>query len=72
MNLVYGVIVKLSNDPEGRMARVRFGNVMRWVAVELISELRPGDRVLVCDNVAIAKADLRTTNHEDHLSRNPG
>lgn len=70
MNLIYADIVDVSNEPEGKMARVRVGGAISKVTVELLSDVQSGDRVLICDNVAIAKSNPRFTTSEHYVSGN--
>lgn len=70
MNLIYADVMDISDELGGKMARVRVGGAMRKVAVELISDVQPGDRVLVCDGIAIAKADPRFSNQEQYVFGN--
>jgi len=55
---------------------MRFGNVtvsgaMKKVPLDLIQDVREGDKVLLCDGVAIAKtSDSRITNCKKHVLGN--
>jgi hydrogenase maturation factor len=69
MNLVYGKIVEFVGDDEIKMARVRIGRAITEVSIGLLTGVRTGDRVLLCDGVAIAKVE---ESKADHVSRHPG
>ncbi len=55
MNLVYGEVTELFVDDGLRMARVRVAGARWKVPLELVTDARPGDRVLLCDGVALGK-----------------
>ena len=40
-----------------KMARVRIAGALRQVSIDLLSDVQRGDRVLLCDGVAIAKVE---------------
>ena len=69
MNLVYGEIVEFVGDDEMKMARVRIGRAITEVPIGLLTGAQTGDRVLLCDGVAIAKVE---ESKADHVSRHPG
>ncbi len=60
MNLHYGTIVDLAPKEGLLSARVRVGRALTRVSLALLAEAAPGDRVLVCDGVAIAKVETET------------
>lgn len=55
MNLLYAKVVDLVTEREMKMARVQIAGALRQVPIDLVSDVRRGDRVLLCDGVAIAK-----------------
>ena len=57
MNLLYAEVVDLLTEREMRMARVRIAGALRQVPIDLVSDVRRGDRVLLCDGIAIAKVE---------------
>ena len=57
MNLVYAEILSVSSGPEPRLGKIRVGKAMKIVSVDLLTDLQPGDKVLVCEGVAIGKVD---------------
>ncbi|HYY14280.1 MAG TPA: HypC/HybG/HupF family hydrogenase formation chaperone [Chthoniobacterales bacterium] len=57
MNLLYAEVVDLVTEDEPKMARVRVAGALRQVLVGLLSDVQRGDRVLLCDGVAIAKVE---------------
>ena len=59
MNLIYGEIADVFIEDGLRMGKVRVGGAMRKVTLELLTDAQPGDRVLLCDGVAISKEEER-------------
>lgn len=55
MNLHYGEIVEVFEDEGLRSGRVSVGGAVKKIPLQLVVEARPGDRVLVCDGVAISR-----------------
>lgn len=66
MNLVYGEIVEILSEDGLPMGKVRFHGATRKIPLGLLTGASRGDRVLVCDGVAIAKAaPPRLTEEKD-------
>jgi hydrogenase maturation factor len=55
MNLLYGEIIEVLNEDGLRFGRVRVRGVVRKIALGLLTDAIQGDRVLICDGVAIGK-----------------
>jgi hydrogenase maturation factor len=55
MNLLYANIVEVFSQDGMRMARVRVAGAVKKIPLELLTDVQTGDRVLVCDGVAIGK-----------------
>lgn len=55
MNLIYGEIVEVFYDNEMRMGKIRVAGAMKNIPLDLLTEAQEGDRVLLCDGVAISK-----------------
>ena len=66
MNLIYGKIADVFTEDGLRMGTVLAGGAMRKVTLELLTDAQPGDRVLLCDGVAISKEEER-----HHVSSHP-
>ena len=61
MNLVYGEIVDLKVEEGMQMGCVRVSGALKKVPLDLLQDVQHGDKVLMCDGVAIAKvADNRS------------
>jgi hydrogenase maturation factor len=68
MNLVYAEIVDVEVEDGMRLGNVTVSGAMKKVSLDLIQDVMKGDKVLVCDGVAIAKTnDSRITNCENHV-----
>ena len=69
MNLIYGEVVGLNECDPMKMARIKIGGAIKEVSIGLLTGVRIGDRVLLCDGVAIAKVDEQTSDHVSGDSR---
>jgi len=66
MNLVYAEIVDVEVEDEMRFGNVTVSGAMKRVPLDLIQDVMKGDKVLLCDGVAIAKTnESQITN--DHV-----
>ena len=57
MNLMYGEIIHVFSEPEPRLGKIRVCGAVRIISLDLLTDPAPGDRVLVCEGVAIGKVD---------------
>ena len=55
MNLLYGEIVEMLAEDGMRFGKIRVGSALKKISLELLGEPQIGDRVLVCDGIAISK-----------------
>jgi hydrogenase maturation factor len=55
VNLIYGEIVEITSENGVPMGRVRVLRATRKIALGLLTDASQGDRVLICDGVAISK-----------------
>lgn len=69
MNLLYGDIVEVFSQDGMRMGKVRVAGATKNIPLELLTDARPGDRVLLCDGVAISKVTSSTDSKIDNVSR---
>ena len=70
MNLIYGEIVEVFSDGAMRMGKVKSGGAIKRICLDLLTEVRSGDRVLVCDGVALSKVDDGSEMEEHDVSGN--
>ena len=57
MNLLYGQIVEIASEEGMRMGKIRVAAAFKKVSLELLGDAQIGDRVLVCDGIAISKEE---------------
>lgn len=69
MTLVYGEIVDLAMEGGMKMGRVRVAGALKNVPLDLLTNPRCGDKVLLCDGVAIGKVTDAVSANENHVSR---
>jgi|GEM_PF-1863255 len=55
MNLLYGQIVKVASEDGMRVGKIQVAGAFKTVSLELLRAAQIGDRVLVCDGIAISK-----------------
>ena len=68
MNLLYGEVVDVFHGPEPRLGKIRIGRALRTISLDLLADPVPGDKVLVCDGVAIGKVDGPIPKEAGHVS----
>lgn len=66
MNLLYGQIVEIASEDGMRVGKIRVAAAFKKVSLELLGEAQIGDRVLVCDGIAISTDDA-AKNFGDQL-----
>ncbi len=69
MKLVYGEIVEIAVEGGMQMGRIRVAGALKKVPLDLLTNPRCGDRVLLCDGVAISKVTDAVVAKENHVSR---
>ena len=57
MNLLYGQIVEIASEDGMRVGGIQVAGGFKKISLELLGEAQIGDRVLVCDGIAISKDD---------------
>ena len=55
MNLLYGQIVEVASEDGMRVGKIQVAGAFKKVSLELLGQAQIGDRVLVCDGIAISK-----------------
>jgi hydrogenase maturation factor len=71
MNLLYAEIIDVELEDGMRFGNVRVSGAMKKIPLDLVVDVRKGDKVLLCDGVAIAKTnDSQITNYGNHVSGN--
>jgi hydrogenase maturation factor len=69
MNLIYGEVVGLNERDPIKMARIKITGAITEASIGLLTGVRIGDRVLLCDGVAIARVDEETSDNVSGDSR---
>ena len=69
MTLIYGEIVDFTIEDGMTMGRVRVAGALKKVPLDLLTNPRCGDKVLLCDGVAIGKVTGAVAANENHVSR---
>jgi hydrogenase maturation factor len=57
VNLLYGNIVEVFPGPESLLGKIRVSGANKIISLDLLTDPQPGDRVLVCEGVALGKVD---------------
>jgi hydrogenase maturation factor len=70
MNLIYGEVMEVFSDGAMRLGKVKLGGAMKKVCLDLVTEVRSGDTILVCDGVALSKVDDGSEVEENDVSGN--
>jgi hydrogenase maturation factor len=70
MNLLYGEIITVFRDDSLLMGKVRVGGAQKNISLDLLTDPRPGDTVLVCEGVALARVES-SSKESHHVSRDP-
>lgn len=68
MNLVYGEIVDIEMDDGTQLGNVRVSGALKKVPLDLLEDAKRGDKVLLCDGVAIAKVTRLKNEEHQHES----
>ena len=64
MNLFYGEILEVSTEDGLLMGKIRVHGATRKIPLGLLTNAVRGDRVLICDGVAIGKVEETTNPNE--------
>ena len=70
MNLIYAEVMEVFFEGAMRMGKVRSGGAIKRICLDLLAEveIRSGDKVLVCDGVALSKVDDGSKMEETDVS----
>jgi len=71
MNLVYGEIVDVFPGPEPVLGKIRVNGAIRKISLDLLTNPSPGDKVLICEGVALAKVDEAASKENSHVPGHP-
>jgi len=68
MNLVYGEIVEVFSEEGILFGRVQVHGATKKIPLGLLTDAAQGDRVLICDGVAISKVADSGEKETKHVS----
>jgi hydrogenase maturation factor len=71
MNLVYGELVEVFSEEGLRFGKIRVSGAMKKVPLELLTDVEPGDTILVCDGVGISKVAAAAKTEKIDVPRDP-
>ncbi|MEY2536806.1 MAG: hypothetical protein QOG67_546 [Verrucomicrobiota bacterium] len=69
MNLIYGEVVELLEEDGMRLGKVRVGRALKKISLDLLTDAECGDKVLLCDGVAIGKVKRTAGLDQKHVPR---
>jgi hydrogenase maturation factor len=64
MNLLYGEIVEIFREDDALVGQVRVGGALKKIPLGLLTDPQPGDNVLLCEGVALARVE--SSSRESH------
>ena len=67
MNLVYGEVVEVFHEDGGLMGKIKVRSATKKIALGLLTDVAQGDRVLICDGVAISKVVEPQEREKKHV-----
>jgi hydrogenase maturation factor len=70
MNLIYGEIIEVSREGGMPVGKVRVHGAIKKIPLGLLTDTALGDRVLICDGVAISKVARQSETEKKHVSGN--
>ncbi len=68
MNLVYGEIIEITSEEGVPMGRIRVHGATKKIPLGLLTDAVRGDRVLICDGVAISRVAGPPPKETKHVS----
>ncbi len=71
MNLVYGEIVEVLSEDGMPVGRIRVHGAIKKIPLGLLTDAVQGDKVLICEGVAISKVAEPRKTEAKHVSGDP-
>lgn len=68
MKLFYGRLLEIVSEDGVRMGKVLVGGARKKVPLELLTDVACGDKLLICDGVAIGKITEPPNEEKKHVS----
>ena len=72
MNLLYGEIIEVFSEDGILLGRVRVHGTTKKIPLGLLTDAAQGDRVLICDGVAISKVADSIEKETKYVSGDSG
>ncbi len=70
MNLVYGEIIEIFTEEGMAVGKIRIHGASKKIPLGLLTDAVQGDRVLICDGVAISKVVPDSERAKKYVSGN--
>jgi hydrogenase maturation factor len=68
MNLIYADLTEVFSVDGMQMGKIRIGGAFKNVPLDLLADAQGGDRILVCDGIAIAKVEPTPNSELKYVS----
>jgi hydrogenase maturation factor len=68
MNLIYADLREVFSKDGMRMGKISIGGALRTITLDLLPEAEHGDRLLVCEGVAIARVESIESSEQRYVS----
>ena len=68
MNLIYADLREVFSKDGMRMGKICIGGALKNVPLDLLPDAECGDRLLVCEGVAIARVEPSNTSEDKYVS----
>jgi hydrogenase maturation factor len=68
MNLIYADVTEVFSEEGMRMGKIRIRGALKNVPLGLLADAESGDRILVCEGVAIAKVAPSANSEPNYVS----
>ena len=67
MNLIYADVMEVFCEGGMRMGKIRIGGALKNVPLDLLADAERGDRILVCEGVAIARVEPSANSEPNYV-----
>jgi hydrogenase maturation factor len=68
MNLLYGEVIEVFAEADGLTGKIKVRGAIKKIPLGLLTNVAQGDRVLICNGVAISKVATTGKEEENHVS----
>ncbi len=67
MNLMYGDIIEVLPGENSLRGKVHIGGALREIRLDLLADPMPGDKVLICEGLALGQIEPRSHEENSHV-----